>query len=80
MHNQLKPGDPGVQAGDFYLEVDSDDSNRVYLDIGGLTVLVNATREGVVVDVLPQQPPAEEGDEILATLACPYPDMAGGAQ
>jgi len=60
----------GANVGVFFVQED-DEPNRIYLDVGGLTVLVNATDEGVIVDVLPQMP-REGGNDVLGSLGVMY--------
>ena len=60
----------GANIGVFFVQED-DEPNRIYLEVGGLTVLVNATEEGVIVDVLPLKP-RTDGNDVLATLGVMY--------
>ena len=64
-----------INVGDFYVEVDTDASNKIYVDIGNINLVITATHEGVIVDAL-NASPSESGDDedILATMACDYPE------
>ena len=44
---------------------------RVHVEINGVTVLVNATSEGIIVDVMSNGPDSE----VLSTMCCEYPEI-----
>lgn len=60
--------DTPQQVGVFEVEI-SHSLNRLYVEVGGITVLINATEEGVITELMD-----EHSDEILQSMAEMYPE------
>jgi hypothetical protein len=66
-----------VVMGDYLVQVDPEETNRIYLTVRNIVVCVNATHEGVIIDLLDDDDIGTEDEPapVLDTMACLYPSQ-----